>query len=211
MLCFTMLFGAIAEEKKLDKTKADKSLQLTLATQHCNDIAKRITEPFELISAFNSNYTIDDLSKARDLNLKQDMMLYMWGRPDVANFTFIIPKYATVMRRPQFIKFNSIMMLLLYERSGFKQSGFPFHGNCIAEVREDDKIIMPLAFGTERLELEYKIVKEPEVILIEDLLISGESLKQKYRKNLSNQMQFESVDKAIQDLCNQSEYPHLKC
>lgn len=164
---------------------------MALAINHCLKTEDAITEHFRLVRAFNEP-------------MENDLML-----PD---FGFIFgQEWVTTTRVPR-TKFNSILLLRLSEKLGFKFGGFKFHKNCQAEI--NDKITrknnfryasvnMPLVFDTIESTLTYKLDKQDGYNwIIVDVLVNGESLKTYNSGNVQNTIYY---------LCKKSGFGTLKC
>ncbi len=137
------------------------------------------------------------------------------------DFGFIIPQYWVVTERAPRVKFNAIMSLKLSEQLGFKYGGYKFQGNCQAtidgEIKKQDnfsfvEISMPLAFDTTEAKLTYVLARQDGYNwLVGDILVNSESLVKRYRKEITDNIQAEGIDKAIIDLCKTSNFPTLEC
>ncbi|MEQ1790274.1 MAG: hypothetical protein ABL857_07510 [Rickettsiales bacterium] len=164
---------------------------MALAINHCLKIEDAITEHFRLVRTFNE-------PMANDLVL-----------PD---FGFIFGQEWNVTTRIPRTKLNSILLLRLSEKFGFKFGALKFHGNCKAEMlgkitRENNlsyaKIKMPLAFDTEETNLTYQAEKQDGYNwIIADILVSGESLRS---------YNYGNVGASINKLCGESSFGTLQC
>ncbi|PIR31566.1 MAG: hypothetical protein COV36_08115 [Alphaproteobacteria bacterium CG11_big_fil_rev_8_21_14_0_20_44_7] len=211
------------EEKIADDEKVEKKFEqeaIKQAIEHCLRVSDKITQHFDLINAYNRHFTNDDLVNERDFAAKQQILNYLWGRPDIPDFRLILPKYQNVMTREQYIKLNSIILLLLAEKFEFMPNQHPFHGNCQVKKTKNstDKdfanlvVTMPLAIGTKQITLRYLMkAQENYGWYINDIVFEDFSLAINYRRELSLIVQSKGVEDMLEFLCSQSEYPSLKC
>ena len=128
------------------------------------------------------------------------------------DFGFIFGQEWSVTTRIPRTKFNSLLLLTLSEKFGFKFGALKFHGNCRAEMlgkitKRNNfhyaQMKLPLAFGTEEASLIYKAEKQDGYNwIIVDILVNGESLKIYNSGNVQNTIYY---------LCKKSGFGTLKC
>ena len=194
-----------------------EALPLSIAIKHCLTLQDSITEQYKLIDAFNNQPDLDNLPKNISDAGREKIMLYMMGRPDIADFGFLVPDIWMLAERSLRIKWNALITLRLDEALGFRNNGYQFAGNCkgklIGEITKTDnfthaRIEIPLAFDQTEVTLTYLLYKQDGYNWqIDDLLVNGVGVTHYLDKNLNQK----NITDQLKSLCQKSSFGGLKC
>lgn len=211
-----IIVEAAAEPQAKTAEKLDLFEAVDVASQHCEKIARKVKTPYDLRKAYITHYKNQDFDKKFTDAQKQDLVSYFEGRPDLPDFTFLIPQYQTTIDRKNKINFNALQTLEVIEKLDFDKDKFPFADNCkMAEFKPDSQKLTlntVMAFGTKQHKLTY-IMLHPKGFSwqIDDLAIDGQSLAAQHRPTYSDEIGFAGFDKFIEGLCKASSFSKLGC
>lgn len=206
--------GALPQEKSAEKLDLFEAIEV--ASQHCLKIAEKVKMPYDLRSAYITHYKNQDFGKKFTDAQKQDLISYFEGRPDLPDFTFLIPDYQTTIDRKNKINFNALQTLEVLEKFNFDVEAFPFADNCKMEEFKPDihKLILNtvIAFGTNQHKLTYTMLHPKGFSWqIDDIAIDGQSLAQAHRIAYTDEIAFAGFDKFIEGLCKASSFSKVGC
>ena len=186
------------------------------AIKHCAKMENSITEHFLLIDAFNYTPPADEAAITSDAE-KEKYALYLMNRPDIADFSYMIPTTWRTTPRDLRVKFNAIMNLKIASELGFRFGGYRFHNNC--KITKETKprhrngysyltLTTPFAFDTTEASLVYFMEKQDGYNWqISDITFNGFSQK----KNIAKMVDKNGLKFTISQLCKNSGFGTLKC
>lgn len=187
-----------------------------VASAHCAKIAEKVPNAYDLHHAYVTHYKNQDFDKKFTDAQKQDLISYFEGRPDLPDFTFLIPEYQTTIDRKNRINFNALQTLEVIEMLNFNPKDVPFAGNCAIDDFKPNfsrlELKTLIAFGTQQHKLTY-IMLHPKGFSwqIDDIKIDEQSLAQLHRPAFSQEISFSGFDKFIENLCKLSSFSKLGC